>query len=143
MILKIKNESKNELPRYARIGDSGFDLRANVGRSVVILPGRRAIIPTGLHVDIPEGYELQIRSRSGLAAKYGIQAHPGTIDCGYTDEICIILFNFGEENFEVNPGDRIAQAVFAKAEQAEIVETKETIVKENDRGGGFGSTGIN
>ena len=82
VVVRIKNDSKNELPKYASLGDSGFDLRANVARSTAILPGRRAIIPTGIHVDIPEGYEIQIRSRSGLAAKYGIFVlnSPGTID---------------------------------------------------------------
>ncbi len=82
VVVRIKNDSKNELPKYANPGDSGFDLRANVARSTTILPGRRAIIPTGIHVDIPEGYEIQIRSRSGLAAKHGIFVlnSPGTID---------------------------------------------------------------
>lgn len=82
MVVRIKNNSKNELPKYASSGDSGFDLRANVARVTTILPGHRAIIPTGLHVDIPEGYEIQVRSRSGLAAKYGIFVlnSPGTID---------------------------------------------------------------
>lgn len=144
VVVRIKNDSKNELPKYASLGDSGFDLRANVARSTTILPGRRAIIPTGIHVDIPEGYEIQIRSRSGLAAKYGIFVlnSPGTIDAGYVDEICVILFNLGEENFTIEPGDRIAQAVLMKVEHAELEETKEDIVKDNDRGGGLGHTGV-
>lgn len=144
VVVRIKNDSKNELPKYANPGDSGFDLRANVARSTTILPGRRAIIPTGIHVDIPEGYEIQIRSRSGLAAKYGIFVlnSPGTIDAGYVDEICVILFNLGEENFTIEPGDRIAQAVLMKVEHAELEETKEDIVKDNDRGGGLGHTGV-
>lgn len=144
MILKIKNNSKNELPKYARPGDSGFDLRANVARITTILPGRRAIIPTGIHVDIPDGYEIQVRSRSGLAAKFGVFClnSPGTIDSNYSDEIMVILFNLGEENFTINPGDRIAQAVLMKVEHADLEETKEDIVKEQDRGGGLGSTGV-
>ena len=144
MKIRIKNDSKNELPKYASLGDSGFDLRANVARSTTILPGRRAIIPTGIHVDIPEGYEIQVRSRSGLAAKYGIFVlnSPGTIDSGYIDEICVILFNLGEENFTIEPGDRIAQAVLMKIEHAELEETKEDIVKDNNRGGGLGHTGV-
>ena len=144
VVVRIKNDSKNELPKYANPGDSGFDLRANVARSTTILPGRRAIIPTGIHVDIPEGYEIQIRSRSGLAAKHGIFVlnSPGTIDAGYVDEICVILFNLGEENFTIEPGDRIAQAVLMKVEHAELEETKEDIVKDNNRGGGLGHTGV-
>ena len=144
MKIRIKNESKNELPKYANPSDSGFDLRANVARSTTILPGRRAIIPTGIHLDIPEGYEIQIRSRSGLAAKHGIFVlnSPGTIDSGYVDEICIILFNLGEENFIIEPGDRIAQAVLMKIEIAELEETEEDIVKDSDRKGGLGHTGI-
>ena len=144
MKLIIKNDSKNELPRYANPGDSGFDLRANVARSTSILPGRRAIIPTGIHVDIPEGYEIQVRSRSGLAAKKGVLVlnSPGTVDAGFIDEICVILMNLGDEIFTVEPGDRIAQAVLMKVEHAEIEETQEEIVKDLDRGGGLGSTGV-
>ena len=142
MKLLIKNESKNELPVYAHPGDSGFDLRANVARTVVIPPGRRAVIPTGIKVRIPEGYELQVRPRSGLAFKRGILGYWGTIDSTFFDEICILLFNFSDENFTVECGDRVAQAVLAKVEHAEIEETKEDITGSNDRGGGFGSTGI-
>lgn len=141
--VNIRNTSKNDLPTYATPGSSGFDLRANVARPTVLLPGKRAIIPTGLHFDIPEGYELQVRSRSGLAAKEGIFVLNGigTIDSDYTDEVCVILCNLGDSPFEIKPSDRIAQGVVMKVEKIEFTEVQE-INKENDRGGGFGHTGI-
>lgn len=141
--LKIQNDSKNDLPDYATPGSSGFDLRANVSRTTVLLPGKRAIIPTGLHFDIPVGYELQVRSRSGLAAKNGVFVLNGigTIDSDYKDEVCVILFNLGEENFEIKPGDRIAQGVIMKIEKVNIISVSE-ISRDGDRGGGFGSTGV-
>lgn len=144
MRVKIQNDSKNDLPVYATPGSAGFDLRANVARSTMLLPGKRAIVPTGLHFDIPEGYEIQVRPRSGLAAKFGVTVlnTPGTIDSDYKDEVCVILVNFGEAPFEIKPGDRIAQGILAKVEKAEFTLVPE-ISKENDRGGGFGHTGIN
>ena len=141
--VKIQNNSKNDLPVYATSGSSGFDLRANVARPTMLFPGKRAIVPTGLHFDIPEGYEIQVRPRSGLAAKFGITVlnTPGTIDSEFADEVCVILINLGEDPFEIKPGDRIAQGILAKVEKAEFTLVPE-ISKENDRGGGFGHTGI-
>lgn len=142
--IKVQNDSKNDLPVYATPGSSGFDLRANVSRATSLPPGKRAIVPTGLHFDIPEGYELQVRSRSGLAAKKGVFVLNGigTVDSDFKDEVCVILCNLGDENFEIKPGDRIAQGVIMKVEKVELVKVSE-ISRENDRGGGFGSTGIN
>lgn len=144
MILKIKNTSKYELPAYAHSGDAGFDLRANLSRAITIPPLRRSIIPTGLFVDIPEGYEIQIRSKSGLAAKKGIIVlnSPATIDSPYTGEICIILFNTSDEPFTVEPGDRVAQAILSKFEVAEFVSVDEIDKVTTRADGGLGSTGI-
>lgn len=141
--LKVKNSSKNELPEYKTQGSSGFDLRSNLNRKLTIMPGKRAIVPTGLFMDIPEGYEIQIRPRSGLAAKYGITVlnSPGTIDSDYKDEILVILFNSGEEPFEVECGDRVAQGVLMRVDKASFVSVDE-INREGDRGGGLGHTGI-
>ena len=140
--VKVKNTSKNDLPAYATPGSSGFDLRANVSRTSNLLPGKRAIIPTGLYFDIPEGYEIQVRSRSGLAANIGVMVlnSPGTIDSDYKDEILVILCNFGEEPFEITPGARIAQGVLTKVEKVKFTKVDE-ISRENDRGGGIGHTG--
>ena len=141
--IKIQNDSKHELPVYATPGSSGFDLRANVARPTMLPPGKRAIIPTGLHFDIPEGYELQVRSRSGLAAREGVFVLNGigTIDADYKDEVLVILFNLGDKPFEIKPGDRIAQGVIMKVEKVKITEVSE-ISREGDRGGGLGSTGV-
>lgn len=141
--IKIQNDSKNELPDYATPGSSGFDLRANVARPIVLLPGKRAIIPTGLHFDIPEGYELQVRSRSGLAYKYGVFVlnGVGTVDCDFKDEVCVILCNLGDQPFEIKQGDRIAQGVIMKVEKVNITGV-DVISRDGDRGGGFGHTGI-
>lgn len=143
MKINIQNDSNNKLPAYETPGSSGFDLRANVARTTTLLPGKRAIVPTGLHFDIPEGYEIQVRPRSGLAAKFGITVlnTPGTIDADYKDEVCVILINLGDTSFEIKPGDRIAQGVIMKVEKSEFVEVSE-ISRENDRGGGLGHTGI-
>lgn len=143
MIVKIINKSGFELPEYKTPGSAGFDFRANLSRSMSILPGRHAIIPTGLYVEIPEGMEIQVRSRSGLAAKHGVCVlnSPGTIDSDYRDEICIILANLGDQAFEINPGDRIAQGVLAKYEKAEFTVVEE-LEQSNNRGGGFGHTGV-
>ena len=142
--IKIQNDSKHDLPVYATPGSSGFDLRANVARTTMLPPGKRAIVPTGLHFDIPEGYELQVRSRSGLAAKNGVFVLNGigTIDSDYKDEVCVILFNLGDQPFEIKPGDRIAQGVIMKIEKVNLTKVEE-ISREGDRGGGLGYTGIN
>lgn len=145
--LNFKNESNNPDPDYATNGSSGFDLRANLSESVTLKSGNRAIIPTGLYFEIPENFEIQIRPRSGLAAKNGITVlnSPGTIDSDYTGEIKIILINHGDEDFTINHGDRIAQGIFATVLNKKLVKLvkKSEITSNNERGdGGFGSTGI-
>ena len=143
LTVKIKFLNENaELPRYMTEHSSGVDLSAGITESVSIPPGKFKTIPTGIAVEIPEGYEGQVRPRSGLAAKYGIGLlnSPGTVDADYRGEVKIILFNFGDEDFVINPGERIAQMVFAKVHKAEIVENAE--LSQTRRGkGGFGHTG--
>ena len=129
------------IPAYAHPGDAGMDLRS--AEELVIEPGRRALVHTGLAIVLPEGYEGQVRPRSGLALKRGITVlnTPGTIDTGYRGEVGVILANFGDEPFAIAKGDKIAQLVIAAFSQAEIVETSE--IDSTDRGsGGFGSTGV-
>jgi len=129
------------LPAYAHPSDAGMDIHSV--KALVIPAGKRALVPTGLVVNLPMGYEAQVRPRSGLALKFGVTVlnTPGTIDAGYRGEIGVILANFGEMDFEVKVGDRIAQLVIAPVTQPTVVETSE--VEETDRGaGGFGSTGI-
>lgn len=142
MIVKVINKSEYGLPEYKTPGSAGFDLRANLAGSISILPGQRRLIPTGLFMEFPKGTELQIRPRSGLAVKHGITVlnSPGTIDSDYRDEICVILINLGDQPFEINPGDRIAQGVLKAYEVAEF-EAVENL-SDNSRGGGFGSTGV-
>ncbi|PKP42418.1 MAG: dUTP diphosphatase [Bacteroidetes bacterium HGW-Bacteroidetes-10] len=142
MEVKILNKSSNELPNYATIHSAGMDLRANITESIVIGPLKRILVPTGLHIELPEGYEAQIRPRSGLAAKHGIGIvnSPGTIDADYRGEIKIILVNLSDEEFVLNPGERVAQMVVAKFERVEWKAVDE--LGESERGeGGFGSTG--
>ena len=130
------------LPEYATEGSSGLDLRAAVDKSTVIEKGQFALIPTNLRVEIPLGYEIQIRPRSGLAAKNGIGVlnSPGTIDSDYRGEIKIILFNFGKEDFTIKRGDRIAQMVLSKVYKMNLEETHD--LNNSNRGhGGFGHTG--
>lgn len=146
MKLKIVNKSKNELPAYATAGAAGFDLRANLEESLSILPGQRKLIPTGLFMEIPVGYEGQVRPRSGLALKKGLTVlnTPGTIDSDYRGDVGVILVNHSETEQIVEPGERIAQMVFAKYELAEEIEEVDSVEKleATDRGdGGFGSTG--
>lgn len=134
---------ENPLPRYATDHAAGMDLVADVAEPLILLPGERGLIPTGIAVAIPIGYEAQIRPRSGLALKHGISLvnSPGTIDSDYRGEIGIILINHGSVPFTVNPGDRIAQMVFARFERAELVEAGE--LSDTVRGeGGFGHTGV-
>ena len=129
-------------PVYSSLEAAGADLKAAIENAVVIKPGERNLIPTGIKLEIPEGYEGQIRPRSGLAIKHGISAlnSPGTIDSDYRGEICVILINHGSEDFVVNPGDRIAQLVIAPVIKAEFEYKNE--LKSSERGrGGFGSTG--
>jgi len=131
------------LPEYATAGSAGFDLRADIDTDIEIKPLGRALIPTGLVMAVPRGYELQIRPRSGLAAKHGVTVlnTPGTIDSDYRGEVMIILVNLGENTFRVCRGDRIAQAVLAGLTVATLAEAE--CLDDTDRGaGGFGSTGI-
>lgn len=147
IVIKFKRLSEKfndiPLPSYSTEGSSGMDLRAAVEEKITIKPFETALIPTNLAVEIPEGYEGQVRPRSGLAAKNFVTVlnTPGTIDSDYRGEIKVILTNFGKEDFVVNRGDRIAQLVITKVERAEIVETNElNSTKRNE--GGFGHTGI-
>ena len=140
--VKIINQSKHKLPEYETIHSAGMDLRANLDAQVTIKPLERVIIPTGLFIALPEGYEAQIRPRSGLAAKTGVTVlnSPGTIDADYRGEIKVILVNISNQDFIINDGERVAQMVIAKHEQAEWIEVEELI--ETERGaGGFGHTG--
>ena len=142
MTVKIYNQSKNELPMYASAYSAGMDLRADLTESVVLQPFERKLIPTGLFIELPADCEAQIRPRSGLALKHGITVlnSPGTIDADYRGEICVILINLSNEDFVINDGERIAQMVIARHEQAEIVQVKE--LTDTERGtGGFGHTG--
>ena len=130
-------------PEYETSGSAGMDIRAHLEESMELLPGKRALVPTGLFMEIPVGYEVQIRARSGLAIKHGIGLVNGigTIDSDYRGEIKVALINWGEEAFTINDGDRIAQMVVCKYEQAELVKVDE--LSETERGaGGFGHTGV-
>lgn len=142
MKVKVINHSKHELPAYATTQSAGVDLRANLKEPVILEPLQRCLIPTGLYIELPKGYEAQVRPRSGLALKKGITVlnSPGTIDADYRGEICVILINLSAESFTVEDGERIAQMVFANHEQAEWIETD--CLDETERGaGGFGHTG--
>ena len=157
--VSVINKSSNELPKYAHKGDAGFDLRANVeeikndnylfnaikfnATTIILNPGGRVLIPTGLYMAIPEGYELQIRPRSGLALKYGITVvnTPGTIDAVYRGNIGVILKNDGIEPFIIEQGDRIAQGVLNKVEEANLIEVDS--LDETDRSdSGYGKSGV-
>lgn len=140
--LRIVNTSNNELPTYATKGSAGMDLRANLQEDVVIAPGERKLISTGLKISLPVGYEAQIRPRSGLALKKGVTVlnSPGTVDSDYIGDIGVILINHGEESLTISNGDRIAQMVIAKHETVEFEQVES--LDETERGsGGFGSTG--
>ena len=142
MKVKVINRSRFDLPRYATPLSAGMDVRANIDEAVVLRPLERAMIPTGLSIELPEGYEMQIRPRSGLAAKHGITVlnSPGTIDADYRGEIRFILVYLSNEEFRIEAGERIAQMVVARHEQVEWELTEE--LGESERGaGGFGSTG--
>ncbi|WP_259068456.1 dUTP diphosphatase [Mucilaginibacter sp. X4EP1] len=143
MNIKIINKSKNDLPGYETLHAAGMDLRANLEETVSLKPMERKLIATGLYIELPEGFEAQIRPRSGLAFKHGIGIvnSPGTIDADYRGEIKVLLINFSDQLFEINSGDRIAQMVIAKHEKAtwqQVDELNETL-----RGaGGYGHTGV-
>lgn len=138
----IINKSTNELPAYETIASAGLDIRAFIEEPIILKPFERKLVKTGLFLEIPVGFEAQVRPRSGLALKNGITVlnSPGTIDADYRGEVGVILINLSQENFEIQSGDRIAQLVFAKVEQASWV--KVDTLSETERGeGGFGSTG--
>jgi dUTP pyrophosphatase len=142
MEIKIINKSRHELPAYSTIASAGMDLRASIDKEILLKPMQRILVPTGLFLEIPEGYEAQIRPRSGLAINKGITIlnSPGTIDADYRGEVCIIMVNLSDQDFIINDGERIGQMVIAKHEKAEWSEV--TILNETNRGaGGFGHTG--
>jgi dUTP pyrophosphatase len=142
--ISVINRSRHPLPEYATAGSSGLDLRANLESAVVLNSLERQLIPTGLFMEIPEGYEAQVRPRSGLAIKQGLTClnSPGTIDADYRGEIKIILINLSREPQQVNDGDRIAQLVFQKVEKVNLVSVSELTSSERAEGG-FGHTGKN
>lgn len=143
MTIKIINHSKNSLPAYETLHAAGMDLRANVDETVFLRPMERRLIPTGLHIELPHGFEAQIRPRSGLAFKHGIGIvnSPGTIDADYRGEIKVLLINFSDTVFEINSGDRIAQMVVASHEK--VVWEQVEVLNETLRGiGGYGHTGV-
>ena len=143
MQIKIINKSNHELPTYETLASAGMDLRANISESIILKPLDRTIVKTGLFIELPIGYEAQVRPRSGLAAKKGITVlnSPGTIDADYRGEIGVILVNLSNEDFTIENGERIAQLVIVKHERAEWFEVEE--LTETSRGaGGFGSTGV-
>ena len=143
MKVKIINRSKHQLPSYATALSAGMDLRANLDTPIVLQPLERALVPTGLFMALPQGYEAQVRPRSGLAIKKGITVlnSPGTIDADYRGEVCVILVNLSNEPFTITDGERIAQMVIARHEQVEWCECE--VLDETDRGaGGFGHTGV-
>ena len=143
MKVKVVNRSQWPLPQYATPQSAGVDLRADTREDIVLPPLGRAMVPTGLYLEIPAGYEAQVRPRSGLAAKKGVTVlnSPGTIDADYRGEVRVILVNLSSDPFTIVPGERIAQMVFARHEQVEWEEVD--TLEESERGaGGFGSTGV-
>lgn len=143
MKVKIVNKSKHQLPSYATLFSAGMDLRANISEDIVLKPLQRVLVPTGLSIALPQGYEAQIRPRSGLALKFGITLlnTPGTIDADYRGEIGVIMVNLSDKEFVVRDGERIAQMVVAKHETVEWDEVE--ILDETERGsGGFGHSGV-
>ena len=143
MKVEILNRSNHQLPAYATNLSAGMDLRANIDAPIVLAPLQRVLVPTGLYIALPEGYEAQVRPRSGLAIKKGITVlnSPGTIDADYRGEICVILVNLSNEDFEIVDGERIAQMVVARHESVEWTQAE--VLGETERGeGGFGHTGV-
>lgn len=143
MTINVVNTGKQPLPAYATPQSAGMDLRANLEESITLQPMERRLIPTGLHIALPDGYEAQIRPRSGLALKHGITVlnSPGTIDADYRGEVMVLLINLSQQDFVVNAGERIAQMIIARHEQAVFAEVKE--LDETERGaGGYGHTGV-
>lgn len=143
MKVQIINKSKHSLPQYATSSSAGMDLRANLDNPIVLKPLQRCLVPTGLYIALPEGFEAQIRPRSGLALKKGITLlnTPGTIDADYRGEIGVIVINLSAEDFIIEDGERIAQMVITRYEQAEWQEVE--VLEDTERGaGGFGHTGV-
>lgn len=141
--VRIINKGHHQLPAYATAQSAGMDLRANIDEKIVLKPMQRMLIPTGLYMALPAGYEAQVRPRSGLALKHGITVlnTPGTIDADYRGEVKVLLVNFSDTDFEINDGERIAQMVIAKHETADFVEVEE--LDQTERGaGGYGHTGV-
>ncbi len=143
MKIQVVNKGHQPLPAYATVQSAGMDLRANIDEPIVLKPLERRLIPTGLHIALPVGYEAQVRPRSGLALKKGITVlnSPGTVDADYRGEVGVLLINLSQEDFVINDGERIAQMVIARHEQAEFVEVE--VLDETERGeGGYGHTGV-
>ena len=141
--IKVVNRGHQQLPVYATPQSAGMDLRANIEVPITLHPMERRLIPTGLHIALPEGYEAQVRPRSGLALKHGLTVlnSPGTIDADYRGEIGVLLINLSQEDFVINDGERIAQMVIARHEQADFVVVEE--LDQTERGeGGYGHTGV-
>ena len=147
MKIKVFNKSHHELPQYATKQSAGLDLRANIEEDIILYPGHRILVPTGLHLQLPVGYEAQIRPRSGLALKQGVTClnSPGTIDADYRGDVGVILIHHGNKPFVIKDGDRIAQMVIARHETAEWVSADSMEeLEETERGeGGFGHSGVN
>ena len=141
--IQVVNRGRQQLPAYATKQSAGMDLRANLDEPVTLHPLERKLIPTGLYIALPEGYEAQVRPRSGLALKHGVTVlnTPGTIDADYRGEIGVVLINLSQQDFVVNDGERIAQLVIARCEQGELVSVD--VLDETERGsGGYGHTGV-
>ena len=143
MEIKVVNKGHQPLPQYATPQSAGIDLRANLDEPITLIPMERRLIPTGLHIALPAGYEAQVRPRSGLALKKGITVlnSPGTIDADYRGEIGVLLINLSQDDFVVNDGERVAQMIIARHEQGEFIEVE--VLDETERGeGGYGHTGV-
>ena len=143
MKVKVVNKGRQPLPRYATPQSAGMDLRANLDEPITLQPMERRLIPTGLYIALPEGYEAQVRPRSGLALKHGITVlnAPGTIDADYRGEVGVLLVNLSQEPFVINDGERVAQMVIARHEQVQFEEVE--VLDETERGaGGYGHTGV-
>ena len=141
--IKVVNKGHQQLPAYATPQSAGMDLRANIDEPITLHPMERRLIPTGLHIALPEGYEAQVRPRSGLALKHGLTVlnAPGTVDADYRGDIGVVLINLSQEDFVINDGERIAQLVIARYEQADFVVVEE--LDQTERGeGGYGHTGV-
>ena len=143
MKVQVVNKGHQPLPAYATVQSAGMDLRANIDEPIVLKPLERRLIPTGLHIALPAGYEAQVRPRSGLALKKGITVlnSPGTVDADYRGEVGVLLINLSQEDFVINDGERIAQMVIARHEQGEFIPVE--VLDETERGeGGYGHTGV-